>query len=61
MVSTMPGPMFNIAIYIGALIGGVPVALLAEFFMFLPGFFTIFGLLPYWKQYRSLKIVRSIL
>jgi chromate transporter len=57
----MPGPMFNIAIYIGALIGGFPMAILAEIFMFLPGFFTIFGLLPYWKKYRGLRTVKSVL
>lgn len=61
LVSCMPGPMFNIAIYIGALIGGLPIAILAEICMFLPGFFTIFGLLPYWRQYRSLRSVKSFL
>lgn len=53
--------MFNIAIYIGAVLGGIPLAILAEIFMFLPGFFTIFGLLPYWKKYRSLRSVRASL
>ncbi|CAK77169.1 unnamed protein product (macronuclear) [Paramecium tetraurelia] len=61
LVSCMPGPMFNIAIYIGALIGGIPMAILAEMFMFLPGFFTIFGILPYWKKYRGLRTIRAVL
>ncbi|KAM3136093.1 hypothetical protein pb186bvf_011898 [Paramecium bursaria] len=61
LVSCMPGPMFSIAIYLGAMIGGVPLALISQFFMFLPGFFTIFGLLPYWKQYKDIKIIKAAL
>ena len=29
--------------------------------MFLPGFFTIFGLLPYWKQYKDIKMIKAAL
>ena len=27
--------------------------------MFLPGFFTIFSLLPYWKKYKDIKIIKA--
>lgn len=30
LVSCMPGPMFNISVYLGAVIGGIPISLLGE-------------------------------
>ena len=45
----MPGPMFNIAIYVGALIDGFITALIAWSFLFIPAFLMIWGFLPYWK------------
>lgn len=57
----MPGPMFNISIYVGAVIGGIPCALAAWIALNLPAILIIWGLLPYWKKYRNQFIIKGLL
>jgi chromate transporter len=62
LVQSMPGPLFNISAYLGALIFGVPGALAASAGLFGPGIVLFFGLLPLWERVRnnrSLKIFLS--
>lgn len=50
----IPGPMFTFAGYLGALLPfegpSIVNALLALFFMFLPGFLLVLVALPFWQQ-----------
>lgn len=57
----MPGPLFTIASYLGALMGGVPGALLATLAIFLPGFLLIWGALPFWSSLRAHPKAQSVL
>ena len=52
-VQAMPGPLFTFASYLGMVIGGWPVALLATIAIFLPAFLLIVGAYPFWQQIRA--------
>ncbi len=61
----MPGPLFSFATYLGAVSlrspSGIIGAGLSTIAIFLPSFFLIFGVLPFWNQLRSLPKLRSAL
>jgi chromate transporter len=61
----VPGPLFTFAAYLGAVMGpapnGVPGAALALVAIYLPSFFLVIGLLPFWNFLRNQKLVRSAL
>lgn len=62
LVQSLPGPLFNISAYLGALIYGVRGAVVASLGLFGPGIVLFFGLLPLWERVRnnrSLKIFLS--
>ncbi|EKE76466.1 chromate efflux transporter [Oceanibaculum indicum] len=61
VTQAMPGPIFTIASYLGALMGGVPGALLATLAIFLPGFLLIWGALPFWSSLRAHPKAQSVL
>lgn len=50
----VPGPMFSVAAFLGALVptGGSPIAgaLTAVLAVFLPGFLLVIGVLPFWSR-----------
>jgi len=47
LVSLLPGPMFNIAGYIGAIVNGIFSGFLSAFFIFLPGMLLLFSSLRF--------------
>jgi len=66
----LPGPLFNFSAYLGAIalgkqygsldIGrGILGALIAWFGLFAPGIFLILGMLPFWKKFRNIQIIRD--
>jgi chromate transporter len=59
----VPGPLFTIAAYLGAVLrpspGGVTGAALALAALFLPGFLILVGVLPFWEQFRRLARAQS--
>ncbi len=49
----MPGPVFTFAAYLGAVMHGVPGAVLASVAIFLPGVLLMTGTLPFWDGLRA--------
>jgi chromate transporter len=53
----MPGPLFTVAAYLGALssagAGGVQGAAIAVAAIFLPGLLLVAGILPFWHEFRQ--------
>lgn len=61
LVSCLPGPMFNMAAYVGALINGVVGSVCCCIALYIPSFLTIWAVLPYWQQYRSIAMVQKVI
>lgn len=61
----MPGPLFSFATYLGTLLpmtsSALVNAILATIAIFLPSFFLLFGLLPYWRRLMQYQIIFSML
>jgi len=53
----MPGPLFTVAAYLGALsstgAGGLQGAAIAVAAIFLPGLLLVAGILPFWQEFRQ--------
>ncbi|MBA2870618.1 chromate transporter [Anoxybacillus calidus] len=56
----VPGPLFTFASYLGTVIDGWQGALLATVAIFLPSFFLVLGVLPFWNMLRQNKQIQSI-
>lgn len=67
LAQAMPGPLFNFAAYLGAVIaqnGGVfPILgiIICWVGLFAPGIMLIFAILPYWGAFRKWKLYRHAL
>ena len=59
LTQAVPGPLFTFAAYLGAVIGGWPVAALTTFAIFLPSFLMVVGVVPYWDGLRRLPQLQS--
>lgn len=57
----VPGPLFTFAAYLGAVIGGWQVGLLATIAIFLPAFLLILGALPFWASLRRNSKIKGAL
>ena len=57
-VSLMPGPMFNIAGYIGALLNGTITGFISAFFIFLPGMLIMFFMIGNFKVLNNHKNIQ---
>jgi chromate transporter len=57
----MPGPLFTIASYLGALAGGYKGAAIATAAIFLPGMLLVGGTLPYWQALRTRPYVAAMM
>jgi chromate transporter len=60
----VPGPLFSIATYLGAVMtpgGGVVMAGVALLAVFLPSFLLVVGALPFWNMLRAQPKVQSAL
>jgi chromate transporter len=67
LAQAMPGPLFNFAAYLGAVIaqnaGSVAVVgvIICWVALFAPGIIIIFAILPYWGTFRNWQIYRRAL
>lgn len=60
----VPGPLFTLSVYLGAMIepgGGVLLAFLCLLAIFLPSFLLVVGALPFWNLLRGQPGVQSAL
>lgn len=61
----VPGPLFSIAAYLGALSeegpGGLLGALIATVAIFLPGMLLLVGVLPFWNSLRNRNWAQSLM
>lgn len=60
-VSSIPGPMFNIAGYIGTVISGIIGGVLSALFIFLPGLLLTFSVLPFISNIKENFYLRTFL
>lgn len=60
-VNMLPGPMFNVAAFCGALLGGWPMALACWAAVMLPGVFMAIGALPFWAWCRRVRLIQDVL
>ncbi len=58
LAQALPGPLFAFGGYIGAVAGGLGLALLGTIAVFLPGFLLVLALLPLWERLRADPRVR---
>lgn len=49
----LPGSIINVSIYFGSIIDGFRGIFLSAFFLYLPCFLSIYGILPQWRYYRD--------
>ena len=61
IVSLLPGPMFNMAGYIGTAMGGVIIGFLSAVFLFLPGFLLLFGGLGFLDRINNERKMQTFL
>ncbi|MTH55675.1 chromate efflux transporter [Bacillus mangrovi] len=57
----VPGPLFTLSSYLGAVVSGLPGALVATAAMFLPSFLLVIGVLPFWSTIRRKRGVQAAL
>lgn len=57
----VPGPLFTFAGYLGAVMHGVPGAVLALAAIFLPSFLLVVGVMPFWDGLRVMPQMQAVL
>jgi len=61
----VPGPLFTISAYLGALLpgenGGVTGAVISLCILFLPGFLLILAVLPFWQSLQNNAVIQKSL
>ncbi|WP_044588441.1 chromate efflux transporter [Bradyrhizobium sp. LTSPM299] len=57
----VPGPLFTFAAYLGAVIGGVPGAIVGLIGIFVPGILVLLAALPFWNGFRKRADAQAIM
>lgn len=61
IIQVLPGPLFNFAAFLGAVISGLWGALIAWVLIFAPGVLLIFGVYPFWHRLARMDWMRKML
>ncbi|MBO1003987.1 chromate efflux transporter [Pseudogracilibacillus auburnensis] len=61
MAQAVPGPLFTFASYLGTMMGGVSVAIIATIAIFLPAFLLVVGSLPFLNEIRKRPLFQAAL
>jgi chromate transport protein ChrA len=59
--SSLPGPFYNITSYLGGVVGGWLGAIVCWLTIYVPGFFFMYSILPFWGKIQHKPFVRKIL
>jgi chromate transporter len=63
LAQAVPGPLFTVAAYLGAVMGpapnGIAGAAIALVAIFLPGMLLVYGMLPFWDEFRRLPTAQA--
>lgn len=57
--NAIPGPLFTFSSYLGAVASGWTGGIISLISIFLPSFFLVIGILPFWEKLRSFTKVRQ--
>lgn len=57
----VPGPLFTFAAYLGAVIGGIPGAVVGLVGIFLPGLLILLAALPFWDGFRKRPAAQAMM
>ncbi|WOH84944.1 chromate efflux transporter [Bradyrhizobium sp. BEA-2-5] len=57
----VPGPLFTFAAYLGAVIGGLPGAIVGLVGIFLPGILVLLAALPFWDSFRKRPAAQAMM
>ncbi|MCP3412960.1 chromate efflux transporter [Bradyrhizobium brasilense] len=57
----VPGPLFTFAAYLGAVIGGLPGAIVGLVGVFLPGLLVLLAALPFWDSFRKRPAAQAMM
>ncbi|MCB5943878.1 chromate efflux transporter [Acidocella sp. KAb 2-4] len=57
----VPGPLFTVAAFLGAVSAGYKGAAIATVAIFLPGLLIVSGALPYWQQLRTRPHIAAVM
>jgi chromate transporter len=58
LAQSMPGPLFNFAAFLGAVVASVPGGILGFIGLFGPGIMLIYAFMPFWETARQYQWVR---
>jgi putative chromate ion transporter len=61
IIQILPGPLFNFAAFLGAVIHGLWGALVAWILIFAPGVLLIFGVYPFWHRLAKMSWMQKVL
>jgi chromate transporter len=61
VLSLLPGPILNIAVYVGVLVNGLISGILSIFFIVLPGVLLILAVLPYSEYLKKNAMIQHFL
>eukprot|EP01121_Diplochlamys_sp_Union-15-3_P021282 TRINITY_DN8581_c0_g1_i5.p1 TRINITY_DN8581_c0_g1~~TRINITY_DN8581_c0_g1_i5.p1 ORF type:complete len:151 (+),score=22.56 TRINITY_DN8581_c0_g1_i5:547-999(+) len=61
LIQVMPGPLFNLAAFLGGVIEGIGGAIVAWACLFAPGVLLILGVYPFWTWLSKFKAMKRFL
>lgn len=61
IIQVLPGPLFNFAAFLGAVVSGLWGALVAWVLIFAPGVLLIFGVYPFWHRLARMGWMQKVL
>ena len=61
LAQSMPGPLFNFAAFLGAVVGSAPGGIIGFLGLFGPGIMLVYAFMPFWEGARQFRWIRCFL